>query len=68
MRDEVSVKPFWKSKTLWLNAAVVVDAGASFVTGHPSLLASTGLSPATQALVVAVANAIVRFKTTQAIS
>lgn len=62
------MKPFWKSRTLWLNALVLLDGGSAFVTGHPSLLTSLGLSATQQAAALAVANAILRMISTSGIS
>ncbi len=54
------MKPFWKSKTVWVNAiafvAVVVQAATGFV-----------VSPEIQGAVLTAVNLLLRFKTDEAI-
>ena len=61
-------KPFWRSTTFLLNAAFLVGAVAAWLVGHPGVLAALGVSPTMQAAILAIANVLLRFKTTRPIT
>lgn len=56
------MKPFWQSKTLWLNVVALAIIGMQ-VAGT----ADIGLSPATQTALLAVANVLLRLLTNQGV-
>jgi hypothetical protein len=62
-RKESDVKEFWKSKTLWFQAiAIVVFVASSF--GYADFMPDADL----MAIVAAVVNIALRFRTDQALS
>ena len=57
--DAVRAKPIWKSKTAWLNAAVLAATAVVEVSSVPV----PGVDPKTMLMAVAVANLVLRVLT-----
>jgi hypothetical protein len=58
-------KPWWESKTIWINALVLVG---SWVLNHQGVLEAAGLSAQTQVAVLAVVNLALRSVTNSAVT
>lgn len=61
-------KPFYESTTFWVNAGSALVLGATWLVQHQGLLEAIGVSPDLVTVLMAVANIMLRFRTSQPMS